>query len=363
MDIDEKDDAQTVDTTESTSTYDVVAKAMDDAGMKFSNDKLGSRLAEGAEPNGNDQQSAEAAAQEARDARGRFAKKEPAAPVDPAAVVDTTSKDNAESNISTAPKPAEAPAGWTTEAKAEWLKLTPAVQQAVIKRENEISEGGRRWSEEKRTYEETLAPLRQAAQKYGLQDKEGLQRLLVANDFLERDPEAAIDWFAKNYGVEIQIIGRKQQPQAQPQPQPFVDPSLAVVTRELETIKQTLAERETAEIEQTINSFRNDQHPHFDKVRATMGQLITAGKAANMEEAYEQAIWLDPEIRAGLITAQAARTAEEAKTKAREQAEKARKAGVSVPGGSPVNGNVAATPQKFSDGRDAARAAMDQLGY
>lgn len=360
MDI-EKDVADTVDTTESNTTYDVVAKAMDDAGMKFTNDKLGSKLVEGAENAGEAQ--SEEAAQEARDNRGRFAKKDPAAPVDPAAVVDTTSKDNAESNISTAPKPAEAPAGWTTEAKAEWLKLTPAVQQAVIKRETEISEGGRRWSEEKRTYEETLAPLRTAAQKYGLPEKEGLQRLLVANDFLERDPAAAIDWLAKSYGVQIQINGVSQPQQPQAQQQPYVDPNLAVVTQELNTIKATLAEREAAEIEQTINSFRNDQHPHFDKVRATMGQLITAGKAANMEEAYEQAIWLDPEIRAGLITAQSAKTAEEAKAKALEQVSKARKAGVSVPGGSPANGSVSTTPQKFSDGREAARAAMDQLGY
>ena len=66
------------------------------------------------------------------------------------------------------PTASEPPLFLSADAKAEWAKTPSAIQAALIKRDADANEGGRRWSEEKRAVETMLDAIRQQAQRTGL---------------------------------------------------------------------------------------------------------------------------------------------------------------------------------------------------
>lgn len=256
-------------------------------------------------------------------------------------------------------KAVEPPTSWSADAKAEWSKLSPATQNAVLKRENEINEGGRRWSEEKRAYDEMLSPVREAAQRAGVDEREGLQKLIAANDFLERDPENAIRWLAQSYGVDLSKP-QSQQPQQAQQPRP--DPVVNQLSQKLAQIESTLTAREQAEIAAEVTRFKSEPgHEHFEAVKADMGKLLQSGVATTLSDAYDRAVWANPEIRSQMLADQKAAAAAAMKEKAQQQTDRARRGAIS-PTGAPA-GQPAPAKVEYETPLDAARAAARQHGW
>lgn len=287
----------------------------------------------------------------ARDERGQFIKADTAAAEIAKPVPDADPAQDKLDQPSTAVEP---PKSWSADAIAEWSKLPPAVQQAALKREAEINEGGRRWSEEKRTYDEMLAPVRAQAQRAGVDEREGLSRLLYASEFLERDPQNAIQWLAQAYGVDL------SKPTNSNAPQPQADPRIAQLHQEVSGLKSTLHQREINEAASTIEGFaKAPGHEHFDAVKTRMGQLIGSGQADSLEAAYEQAIWSDPAIRPQLIAAQTAADLATKRAAEKAAADKARAGALSL-SGSPAGGPAPQAPAEYETVRDAVRAAWRQ---
>jgi len=248
----------------------------------------------------------------------------------------------------------EPPKSWSADVKAEWSKLSPAVQQAVLKRETEINEGGRRWSEEKRAYDEMLSPVRAQAQRAGVDEREGLNRLLAANDYLERDPANALRWLAQAYGVDL------NKPQDPSQARPPADPRVTQLHQEVSTLRQTPEQREAAEAASAINQFASSPgHEHFETVKVKMGQLMGTGQAKDLNDAYEQAIWATPEIRSQLIAAQTAQATEAKRAADRAAADKARRGAISL-SGSPAGTPAVSAKPVYETVEDATRAAWAQ---
>lgn len=298
-------------------------------------------------------------AERARDEHGRFTKaaaKEPAAEKTaeaPAVKVSGTDKPE-ETTVQTSTS-GSPPPGWPADAKSEWSKLSPAIQAAVLKRESEISEGGRRWSEEKRRYEEMIMPLRELAQQYGVQEGDVIRKFLAADAYLQRDPAGAIQWLAQSYGVDLQQLVTG----APSQQTPRVDPLVQSLYRELTQLKQNLTAREQEEIDSEIRAFESPDRPHFSnpEVRYYMGLLLENGKAQSMEDAYKKAVWLVDEVRENLIAEREASIRGEREQQARERVDKARRAAVSI-SGSPVG--APASKQDFGSVREAVVAAWKQ---
>lgn len=245
----------------------------------------------------------------------------------------------------------DAPAGWPADAKAEWSKLPPAIQAAVIKRESEISNGGRQWSEEKRRYEEALTPVRAVAQRYGISEHEGLKRLVAANDYLERDPVNALRWLAQSRGIDLSQLA------AAPSATPRVDPVVQQLYQELNQVKQTLSSREESEIKSEISGFSKDK-PHFEDVRSYMGRLLETGAAESLQDAYDQACWAVPTVREKLLAERESTVRAERERVDRERVEKARRGAVSVTG-APVRA-PATRPPEMDSIRDTVKWAFDQ---
>lgn len=305
-----------------------------------------------------------------RNERGQFIKAD--GTVDPdQSPVKVPDADPAKATPDPASQPAvEAPKGWSAEAKAEFGKLSPAVQQAVIKRESEINEGGARWSEEKKTLLSHFEPVREISEQYKAHPGEVIKRLAAADRFLERDPDAAIRWLAQAYKVDLSQLAAT--PAAQTPTQPQADPVVAELKSELSSVKQRLEAEDQAKVNSVITEFATAKdatgqplRPHWDAVKEDVGyRLLEAAQrqtALTLEDAYDAACYARKDIRALLTTAQ---TVVDPQAKAREAAEKARRGALSAHGA--PNGAVT-PPARPADPNatieDDVKAAIAQLRH
>ncbi len=273
------------------------------------------------------------------------------------AATPSPSKDTA--TKASEPQPSTAadapPVGWTADAKTEWSALSPAIKAAVLKREAEISSGGRQWSEQKRHYEETLAPVAAAASRRGIQPAEAIQRLMTAQDYLDRDPAAAITWLARSYGVDLTVNGQQPTgaPSADGSSRMDLGPVLMPIQQQLSAISARFAQedrRQTEVTQQNVERFANDPtHPHFDAVADEIMVWIPHVKAQNpyatpdqiLQEAYDRAVHGNPTTRAALHNEQLAAADRARRATNGAEVAKARLAASSVhgsPSGMPAAG-------------------------
>ncbi|MDP9144076.1 MAG: hypothetical protein M3N43_05185 [Actinomycetota bacterium] len=115
---------------------------------------------------------------------------------------------------------------------------------------------------------------------------------------------------------------------------PVID-RLDAADQRLARYERQIEEREARALETEITRFAADPaNRYFENVRQTMGQLIAANPQKSLNDAYDQACWMNPEIRALRIKEQTAAEAAEA----RRKADSARRASGSLPNGSPLPG-------------------------
>jgi hypothetical protein len=281
---------------------------------------------------------------------GKFiAKTETAVAADKAPAQETPSTDAAKASEVAAQTVTNAPpAGWTAAEKAEWAKLPPVVQAAVSRRELEMSTGGQRWSDEKRRYEAVLSPVAEAARRNGMNTEQGLQALLNAQSFLERDPTAAIKWLAQSHGVNLATLAGQSDdvPSAQATDieaivRQAVQRSVAPIVAPIQQRWQQEEQRQQEMTTQMVVDFAASQgHEHFGSVEQDIMDLIPPLKERNptwtpqqvLQEAYDRAVFANPATRQTILTAREQAAEEKRRTEAAQRATKARGAAVSVTG-------------------------------
>lgn len=285
----------------------------------------------------------------ARDATGKFIEK-PAAPEKVAAATDSPSTDATKaSEVAVQPAAAAPPVGWTAAEKAEWSKLSPAVQAAVSRRELEMSQGGQRWSEEKRRYESVLSPVAEAARRNGMDTQSGLKALLDAQSFLERDPAGAIKWLAQSHGVNLATLAGSPDDVSSATPQPDIQALVRQIVQQTVTpivapIQQRWNDEATRQQDMTmqaIHSFAaSPGHEHYAAVEGTIALILPQVIAENpawsneqkLQEAYDRALYATPATRQQVLAAKEAAAEETRRSEAATRATRARGAAVSVTG-------------------------------
>ena len=261
-----------------TTRRDVIAAAFDDAEKVIEPIIAEPVVAE------TDQQKAD----RLRDEGGRFAKAPEAAPVESL-------------------KP---PTTWKKEYLGLWEKLntgTPLTaeeskklaQYAGHEREGQFASGVSTYKAEAENAKElngALAPFAQKFQQYGVKPSNWIKTMgNIHLTLVEGTPEqklSVIRELAHAYRIPLQYAQSGQLPQ-----------ELSQVYSTMQTLQQgyqTLTEERKAEKEAQIVQILNDfakTHEHYDKVKPKMGQLLGSGSAATLDEAYDTAIWSDPELR------------------------------------------------------------------
>lgn len=286
----------------------------------------------------------EAKTDRARAADGKFAKTDDVAaeagkiadaakPVTPPAEGQAETANTPDPATAAVPGPtATAPSSWTNEGKAEFAKATPALQQEVLRREQQMHNGIAQYKDAA-TYGQSLhkaiQPFEQTIRQLGVTPDVAIGYLLKAdNEMRYGAPDAKIARFAalaKEYGIDLS--------QGIPTPAP-VDPQVQYLQQQLQQQQQQMQQftsaqqqREQDELNSRIATFAKDR-PHFGTLRNEMGSLIQVaamnGEELSMSDAYDRAAWANPQVRQQLLTQQQAdKAAEDAKRREEEVAKAA----------------------------------------
>lgn len=291
----------------------------------------------------------------ARSEDGKFAKKEPE--VTP------------EAEPAPEPAPRKAPSSWKPAAQEAFLKadrgepLTTEeikiLTQEAERRESDFHKGVSEFkshSERAKAYDAAIAPYQAHLQRLGVDAPTAISALMRADTILRTsDPVTKAQYFsqlAREYGIDLNSV--QEPPQLDPQTQYLMN-ELQVLRNQQQMWQNQARQQEQAIAQDQLASFATPDRPHFDAVRNEMAFLLETGKAKDLQEAYEKAVWSDPDIRQSLLDQQRA----EAQKKALEQAQaqKARTAAVSVKGSSPASSGV--QPGNKGSLRDILAAQFD----
>jgi gas vesicle protein len=256
----------------------------------------------------------------------------------------------------TAPEPVEpkperrAPSSWKPAAQEAFLKadrgepLTPEEVRILTaeaeRRESDFHRGVESFkthAQKARAYEQAIAPYQQTLNQLGVDAPTAISKLLQADHTLRyADPVAKAQYFqslAQQYGIDL---GQVQNVQPQ-------DPQTQYLMQQLNELRQTqqmwqnsIQEQERSKANHELESFATSDKAHFEAVRNDMADLLESGKAQSLEQAYEMAIWMRPDVRQTLIEQQ--RIEAQRNYEQQQRTQRAKTASVSVKGSSPSSG-------------------------
>lgn len=266
----------------------------------------------------------ELATPRSRDDKGKFAKtaSEPT-PVDTPAVA-------------AAAQPFDAyPGSWKKDHEPKWKALDAGLREEIHRREQNFLDGIKEYKESSafgKAIGQDLLPHLDTFRKLNttpqavVRDLMGTWSRLVTGD--KSTKQQILLRIASDYGIDMPA-GAAPSPQIGAPPSAN-QPDFTPVLQRVEGIEQALqaqqAERqrlESAQIDADIARFAADtKNEHFSTVREEMGRLMTAGSAATLQEAYDKAVWLVPEVRTKIQ----AKDAEVLRQRQADEAAAARKA-------------------------------------
>lgn len=208
--------------------------------------------------------------------------------------------------------PEKAPSGWTPAMREKWSQLAPEFRQEIIRREEAAANGVAKLREQYQPMESVSKVMNEFGQYFdsiGVTDRAGQVRSVLATERALRSAPTQqrfnmILQLADDYGVPMRhMIGAPNGglPQGQPQ-QVQTDPR---VMAELNSMREWRENEEQRSIGNQIAMFAaNPNAEFFGDVREQMAQLIESGVASSIEDAYSQAVWMNPMTREVLISRQ-----------------------------------------------------------
>ena len=272
-------------------------------------------------------------------------------------------------------KPLEAitpPQHWPKDFKESFEKLPVEAQHLLYDRHKELegdytkkTQGIAKYRKRQEALDEIMKPYLADFQRLGMDDIGAVRQLFAAHDYLRKDPKQAIQWLAKNYGVDMSEVGMDTAEDEYADPQvKALQQQVAQLQGFLNQQQQTQMQSVQQDTQSMIDKFAsakdangNLKYPHFEEVRDRMGVLIQGNQAQDLESAYEMAIYADPKLRQSLMDNYAAtKTQKEVKTEAVKKAKKAQR--------STVRGNPTPAEKALPTGlsvRDTILKSIQQL--
>ncbi|MGR9448431.1 hypothetical protein [Rhizobium leguminosarum] len=254
------------------------------------------------------------------------------------------------------------PPGWSAEAKAQFGSLPSEVQAAIAKREQEVDNGFRVLQDYK-GLEEFTPLIRQA----GMTHADVMRRAIDWEKALIRDPVNTVVHVARMAGVNLHALVNGQMGEVlQRNPQQAGSQQGGPQPRSINveaTVEHVLRKRDT---ETQVDAFLSDPaNAHADDVLDDMIALINAGRATSLQDAYDAACWMRPDIRQQLISQTAQAPVREQQAQRAAAADQARRASRSISGSSapgPTRDAARGQPTSIRDSlRDAMRSARGQV--
>lgn len=292
-------------------------------------------------------ETAEAKAERLRDDQGRFA-----AETSVTQPVQQGLKPE-DAPIVEKPRP-QRPSSWKKDYWDHWDKLDPNLAEYLTQRESEFAKGVSTYKgewERAKPLIDAIAPYQQVLQQYNIDPAKQISDLMRAHHALALgSPQEKQQMFmklAQDYGVQLE--GMPQQ-----------DPQQNYLINELNSVKSLVNNWQTAQekaeqqrLQEEIEAFKgNPENVHFEQVKDTMAQLLASRVVPDLKTAYDQATWLNPDIRSQIIAKQQEDAEKERQAKIKAEANRAKANQVSVKSATPTTGS--------KEGKTGRRAALEE---
>ena len=236
------------------------------------------------------------------------------------------------------------PASWRKDYHEVWQKADPKMQEYAWQREEQMRAGVEPLLAKAQfadTMQQAIEPYLPTIQGMGLTPEKAVSALMQADYTLRTaPPQQKMQLFAQlaqSYGINLGAMGAN--PQAAPQNS--VDPLVWQLQNELNSVRgEVMGWKQQQEMQQNqqllgeINQF-SLKADHFEEARPTMIQLLQSGMAETLEEAYDKAIRLNPDLFEQVSKAQQAEQAAKQAKEFNRAAKAARAAAVSVRSATP----------------------------
>ena len=282
-----------------------------------------------------------------RDEAGKYAKPEPQE--EPAAAEEPVWK--------------RPPASWKKDYHEDWKAAPARIQEYAYQREEQMKAGYeplRAKAEYADQMQEVVQPFMQTISGVGIDAPRAVKALLEADHALRYStPEQKLQLFnrlAQQYGVNLgQMEGLPQQTLADPAVYALQN-ELNAVRGEVNTWKQQQEQAQNQTLLGEIGQF-SQKAEHFEEARPAMIQLLQSGMATDLQDAYEKAIRLDPNLFDAVQQSRQADVDATKRAAANKAAKSARAAAVSVKSSTPG----AATTTKAQDRRSLLAEQFDAM--
>lgn len=291
-----------------------------------------------------------AQAERPRDEVGKFAKATAAAPAEAKADEDPVWR--------------RPPASWKKDYHEVWQTADDKLKQYAWQRESEMKAGVEPLLTKAQfadQMQEVLNPYMNTIQGLGIDAPKAVKALMEADHALRySNPQEKRQYFARlaqSYGVNLNDMGNDLPQQV------HVDPTIYALQNELNNVrgevmgwKQQQEQQQNQALLGEINNF-SQKAEHFEEARPAMIQLLQSGMASNLDDAYEKAIRLNPELFDAVQNGRQAEVEAAKRSAANTAAKRARAAAVSVKGSTPG----AVTNTKAQDRRSLLAEQFDNM--
>lgn len=258
----------------------------------------------------------------------------------------------------------KAPDSFSKEAKAQWAGTPEVIRNAILKRETDMARGVEELKARYSDIDQVLAPRINTIKQHGHSPAQAVNQLFAWFEALAANPQQAFPALAQSFRFDLKSLlngqaqttpPTEQDPKAQQQQGPIPD-ELQNYLRSLERkfeerlsgVTQQFSRQSEERTKEILDSWSKDK-PYFEDVRMRMSQLIASGAipplpngAADLDAAYDQALFSLPDVRARVLKEQRDKEINAIKEKRekerlaqQQQADKARRASGSLASGAP----------------------------
>ena len=269
--------------------------------------------------------------------------------------------------------PSRPPSSWTNEMKGVWGTIPDNVRREIMRREEATHIGFDKFRNQVAPAVELhdhLSQFGQYFQSIGKEPKQYLSEVIqMEHSLATGNPAQRMETvlnIADQYGVPIRqaldkFMHGKLQETIQQSHQHYNTPPPVPpeIQRELEEARRFRQQFEDQQIRAELSQITNnpDQYPLFEELREKMADLLDRGKADSYDEAYNMALFLDPNARSKMQAIEQGRQQQEAIRQRQRQA-----ASVATPSSSAITPPPVAEPDSIEDHIRQAYAAAAGAG-
>ncbi len=201
-----------------------------------------------------------------------------------------------------------APKTWTKESLTDWAAIPDRAKQEILKREEDFLKGITQYkagAELGQRYDTVVEPYKPILAAEGIDPVQMFQSFAANHYLLTRGtPQQKIE-LAANMLMGYQIPLPELLEHLADNPGSQVDPEIAALRKEIGELKNFQSkelsgrtEAAQATISREIEAFAADPaHPYFDELADDISKLFGSGMANTLAEAYEKAVFANPNTR------------------------------------------------------------------